>query len=102
MGTLGLLVREIAELDNKVKDGFNEWVEPIGELIKWTGSEEAGTAEAGTCNITKESSFLFTSSKRHLLTLPTLKSQYSNLPALSSKLYSKYSQAHHKIKKLVM
>lgn len=30
MGALGLLVREIAELDNKVKDGFNEWVEPIG------------------------------------------------------------------------
>jgi len=44
MGALGLLVREIAELDNKVKDGFNEWVEPIGELIKWTGSEETGTA----------------------------------------------------------
>ena len=26
MRALGLLVREIAELDNKVKDGFNEWL----------------------------------------------------------------------------
>lgn len=48
MGTLGLLIREILELDNKVKDGFNEWIDPMGEMIKWMGLDEGpGIAEAG-------------------------------------------------------
>lgn len=44
LGSLGLFIREIIELDNKVKDGFKEWIDPLGELIKWMASEEAGTA----------------------------------------------------------
>jgi hypothetical protein len=41
MGALGFLIRQILELDNQVKDGFNEWIDPLSEMIKWMGSDES-------------------------------------------------------------
>jgi hypothetical protein len=49
MGALGLFVREVIELDSQAKDGFAEWVEPMGEFIRWMGADDSPTvAEAGT------------------------------------------------------
>jgi hypothetical protein len=46
MGALGLLLRELIEIDSG-NGGFNEWVEPLGELLKWLASDDASTAEPG-------------------------------------------------------
>ena len=47
LAALGLLLREVVEKDNE-NGNFEEWIEPLGELIKWMGSEEEGTADSGT------------------------------------------------------
>jgi hypothetical protein len=39
MSALGFIIRQILELDSQVKDGFNEWIDPLNEMIKWMGSD---------------------------------------------------------------
>lgn len=39
---LGLLIREIIEIDS-----IDPWLEPFGELLNWVSSDESAIVEAG-------------------------------------------------------